>query len=490
MNTRAYSSKSPIRSAIVAVLSSLLIVSLWLNVPPGQADAAQVSLLNGIPFKDTAGNPLHAHGGGMIKVGSYYYWAGENRDGTNYVSLYRSTDLKNWEFRAHILSKTSAAELATANIERPKLLYNASTGKYVLWAHKENGVDYGEARVAVASSSNIEGPYTYHGSFRPLGYDSRDMTVYNDNGTAYLISATSVNADLNIYRLTSDFLGVDSLVSTLWPGSYREAPAMFKRGSTYFLITSGATGWAPNQAKYATASSISGTWSALSNFGDSRTFESQSAYVIPVAGSSTTSYLYMGDRWAGAWSAPVNESKYVWLPLAFPSATTLSMSWSPKLNVDTATGSLAGVAFSVNTSATYELVNRKSGNVLNIRSGSTATGADAEQWDDNNASSQRWQFVDAGSGYYKIKNVGSGLLLGLTNGSATDGTIIEQWTDGGWTNQHWQLVDAGGGFYKLKNRATADLIDISGGSLDNGANAIAWTDNGGYNQQWQIVEAN
>ena len=115
----------------------------------------------------------------------------------------------------------------------------------------------------MASASNVEGPYTYHGSFRPLGYDSRDMTVFNDNGTAYLISATRVNADLNIYRLTQDFLDVESLVRTLWPGQYREAPAMFKRGSTYFLVTSGATGWNPNQAKYATASSISGTWSAL-----------------------------------------------------------------------------------------------------------------------------------------------------------------------------------------------------------------------------------
>ncbi|OXS59375.1 beta-xylosidase [Cohnella sp. CIP 111063] len=474
----------------MVALSWLLIVSLGLDALSGKAGAAQVSLLNGILFKDTSGNPLHAHGGGMIKVGSYYYWAGENRDGTNYVSLYRSTDLKNWEFRAHLLSKTSAAELETANIERPKLLYNSSTGKYVLWAHKENGVDYGEARVAVASASNIEGPYTYHGSFRPLGYDSRDMTVYNDNGTAYLISATRVNADLNIYRLTSDFLGVESLIQTLWPGSYREAPALFKRGSTYFLITSGATGWAPNQAKYATASSIEGTWSALSNVGDSRTFESQSTAVVEVSGSSTTSYLYMGDRWAGAWSRPVNESKYVWLPLTFPTSTTLAMSWYPKLNIDTGTGSITGVPFAVDPNVSYELVNRKSGKVLNIRDSSTTQGADAEQWDDGNWPSERWRFVDAGSGYYKIQNVNSGLVLGPESGDSTDGTVIEQWTDGGWTSQHWQLIDAGGGFYKLKNRQTVDLIDVSGGSLDNGANVISWTDNGGYNQQWQIVEAN
>ncbi|WP_445323380.1 RICIN domain-containing protein [Paenibacillus sp. FSL R7-0128] len=469
---------------------SLLLIVLSCGGSGSKSYAAPLSLLNGIQFKDTSGNPVNAHGGGMIKSGSYYYWVGENRDGTNYVSLYRSTDLKNWEFRANILSKSSASELATANIERPKLLYNAATGKYVLWAHKENGVDYGEAKVAVASASNIEGPYTYQGSFRPLDYDSRDMTVYNDNGTAYLISATRVNADLNIYRLTPDFLGVESLVQTLWAGSYREAPAMFKRGSTYFLITSGATGWTPNQQKYATASSISGTWSALSNVGDSRASESQAAYIIPVEGSSSTSYLYMGDRWAGAWERPANESKYVWLPLTFPSSTTLSMSWYPQLNIDSAAGTVAGTPFTVDSSLTYELINRKSEKALNIRASATANGADAEQWTDTNLPSERWTLIDAGDGYYKLKNTNSGLILGPENGTTTDGTVIEQWSDGGWTSQHWQLIDAGGGFFKLKNRATGKLIDVSSGALTDGANVIQWSDNNGLNQQWQIVVAN
>lgn len=481
-----------VRTTFRASLSLILCLAITLALLPvgGKAEAAPLSLLNAIQFKNTSGGMVQAHGGGMIKVGSYYYWVGENRDGTNYVSLYRSTDLVNWEFRANILSKSSAAELATANIERPKIIFNAATQKYVLWAHKENGVDYGEARVAVASSSNIEGPYTYHGSFRPLGYDSRDMTVFNDNGTAYLISATRVNADINIYKLSSDFLSVDSLVQTLWVGSYREAPAMFKRGSTYFLITSGATGWDPNQAKYATASSIAGTWSGLSNVADGTTYGSQSTYVIPVEGSSTTSYLYMGDRWAGAWSGPVNTSRYVWLPLSFPTATTMSMTWYPKLTIDAATGAVTGVPFSINTNTYYELVSRKSGKLLNVRGSSTASGADAEQWSDGNLTSQQWKFIDAGSGYYKIQNRNSGLILGLTSGGTTDGTIIEQWTDGGWTSQHWQLIDAGGGFFKLKNRASGKLIDISSGSLDDGANVISWTDNGGSNQQWQIVEAN
>jgi hypothetical protein len=455
----------------------------------GIVAAALVNVLNGIQFRDAGGAVVHAHGGGIIKVGSFY-WFGENRDGTNFVSAYRSTDLKSWTFRAHVLRHDSAPELASANIERPKVLFNAATNTYVLWAHKENGVDYSEARVAVATAPNVEGPYTYRGSFRPLGFDSRDMTVFNDNGTGYLISATRVNADLNIYRLTPDFLGVESRVHTLWPGQYREAPAMFKRGSVYFLVTSGATGWNPNQAKYATATSIAGTWSGLQNFADATTYDSQPAFVIPVQGSATTSYLYMGDRWAGAWSRPVNESKYVWLPLSFPSSTSLAMSWSSSVNIDAATGAISGVAFSVDPAAYYELVNRKSHKLLDVRDGATSAGADAEQRTDSNLARQQWRLVSAGSGYYKIQNRNSGLILGVAGGSGTDGAVIEQWTDGGWTSQHWQLVDAGGGFYKLRNRATGKLIDVSGGSLSDGANVIQWTDNAGRNQQWQVVVAN
>jgi hypothetical protein len=119
----------------------------------GPAQAAPQTVTNGTQFKDTSGSPLHAHGGGVLKVGTYYYWFGEHRNADNtfrYVDAYRSTDLKNWEFRNHVLTEASAPELATANIERPKVMYNASTGKFVMWMHKENGTDYSEARASTA----------------------------------------------------------------------------------------------------------------------------------------------------------------------------------------------------------------------------------------------------------------------------------------------------------------------------------------------------
>ncbi|HWS36565.1 MAG TPA: beta-xylosidase, partial [Actinoplanes sp.] len=193
-------------------LLSAVAVFLLLLVLPAPAQAAPLTITNGVQFTDTAGAGLHAHGGGVLKVGSYWYWFGENRnadDTFRAVSVYRSSDLRNWEFRNDVLTSSSASELGSAKIERPKVIYNASTGRFVMWMHKENATDYGEARAAVASSATVDGGYTYHGSFRPFGtYMSRDITLYNDNGTGYMISAADENRDLMIYRLTGDYLNV------------------------------------------------------------------------------------------------------------------------------------------------------------------------------------------------------------------------------------------------------------------------------------------
>ena len=62
---------------------------------------------NGKPMLDTAGNPIHAHGGHMLRYGEYWYWYGEDRRGDAYVSCYRSADLHNWEYRGTVLSAAS-----------------------------------------------------------------------------------------------------------------------------------------------------------------------------------------------------------------------------------------------------------------------------------------------------------------------------------------------------------------------------------------------
>ncbi|GAB3805174.1 RICIN domain-containing protein [Micromonospora zhanjiangensis] len=445
------------------------------------ARAAPVTITNGTQFIDTRGTPVHAHGGGVLKVGDYYYWFGENRNPNNTfraVSVYRSTDLRTWEFRNDVLTPSSAAELQGANIERPKVVYNAGTGRFVMWMHKENGTDYGEARAAVASSTTVDGSYTYHGSFRPLGNMSRDITLYNDNGTGYMISAADENNDLLIYRLTADYLNVASLVGNFWNDAKREAPALFKRGNTYFMLTSAATGWNPNQARYATASSISGPWTGWSNVGDSTTFRSQPAFVLPIQGTTTTNFLYLGDRWAGAWGGPVNDSQYVWLPITFPSATSMSLAWAPSITVDAAAGTVTA-----NTPTYYRITNRNSGRVIDVVNNSTADNAEVKQYAWNGGGNQRWEFQDAGGGYVRVVSQNSGKCLDVASGSTADGANIIQYACGTGTNQQWQWA-ATGDWFQLRARHSGKCLDVVNAGTGDGADIQQYTCNGGTNQQW------
>ena len=443
----------------------------------GTAQAAAQTIANGTQFTDTSGAAVHAHGGGVIKVGSYYYWFGEHRNADNtfqYVDAYRSTDLKNWEFRNHVLSQSSASELASANIERPKVMYNASTGKFVMWMHKENGSDYSEARAAVAVSSTVDGNYTYQGSFRPLGDSmSRDITVFVDtDGTGYMASAANENYDLHIYKLTADYTGIASLTANPWPGGHREAPALFKRGGVYFMLTSAATGWNANQQQYATATSLAGPWSAMTNVGDSTAFNSQTAYVLPVQGTSGTSYLYMGDRWGNSFGGTVNDSRYVWLPLTFPSSTSLSMSWSPEITVDTTAGTVTG------TSATYEtLTARHSGKCADVPNQSLWQGVALAQYTCNGGTNQKYWFRSVGSGYYELMTRHSSLCLteNATNVTQENCTTANA--------QQWSVTTSGS-YVLLKSRASGECLDVNGASTANSAALITYTCNGGTNQQW------
>lgn len=304
---------------------------------------------------------IQAHAGSISKFGDRYFWYGEDKrhNGARLraVSIYVSKDLVHWDYQNDALTTASHPELSDshpvgAKIERPKVLYNEQTGKFVLWGHKEPRDNYNEARVCVAVSNKANGTFNYLGSFRPdpviggtgdddpnTGDESRDFTVFqDDDGTGYLISSTRGNLDLAIYRLTSDYLNVEEKIATLYPGQRREAPAVVKKDGIYYLLTSGQSGWAPNQGRYATATSMAGPWtsSPLPTFGDNWSFYTQPAFIMTVPGTQTTTYMYVGDRWH---PTRLGASEYVWLPLELNNGT-VGMEYVPEFKFNVQTGAL------------------------------------------------------------------------------------------------------------------------------------------------------
>ncbi|WP_068609863.1 glycoside hydrolase family 43 protein [Paenibacillus swuensis] len=272
---------------------------------------------------DTEGNPIRAHGGGVLYDEGLYYWFGEMRDGFKSfpgISCYTSEDLLNWTYRGIALAPVEAEghELHPDRIiERPKVIRHPESGRYVMWMHVENK-GYGLAHAGVAVSDKPDGPYTYVGSFRPNGAESRDMTLYqDDDGQAYLIHATDNNANLQINLLTADYLAMDGRFKKVFQGQFREAPALFKHQEQYYMIASGCTGFSPNASYYAVSDSIMGEWKVQGMIargtGRESTFHSQPTYVLTVAGQENQ-YILMCDRWR---YPNLSDSRHVWLPIQF-----------------------------------------------------------------------------------------------------------------------------------------------------------------------------
>ena len=331
-------------------------------------------------WPDHNGFHINAHGGGVLFHEGTYYWFGEHKiagtAGNNAevgVHVYSSTDLYQWQDEGIALkvSEDPTSDIARGCIlERPKVIHNRRTGKFVMWFHLEvKGDGYSSARSGVAVATSPAGPYEFLHSLRPdagswpanaqrdlqhplddaeqaqlrgrefpggpvphypsqllfrrdfaVGQMARDMSLFvDDDGAAYQIYSSEENGTLHLSRLSDDYLQSGGHYVRLFPGGFHEAPALMKRRGKYFLISSGCTGWFSNPARLSMADSLAGPWTDLGNpCRGSRaeidtTFQSQSTFILPVAGKSDA-FIFMADRWK-----PENaiDGRYIWLPVQF-----------------------------------------------------------------------------------------------------------------------------------------------------------------------------
>lgn len=296
----------------------------------------------GAIWLDDRDSVINAHGGGILVRKNKYYWYGERRgaSASQGVNVYSSSDLLHWKFEGLALAHEaldSMSEIRTGCLmERPKVIYNDRTRQYVMWFHLEfKGQGYKAARAGVAVSDRPTGPFRYIGSMRPNGNMSRDMTLFRDtNGDAYLIYSSRENYDLHIARLTDDYLSVTTADSMVF-SKHREAPAVMKYKDKFYMITSGCTGWKPNEAWLHRASSMLGPWervpgNPMRGPGAALTFDAQSTYILPVQGKKQA-YVFMADRWK---PGDLKDSRYIWLPVSFREDIP-KVEWSDVWNLGT-----------------------------------------------------------------------------------------------------------------------------------------------------------
>lgn len=457
-------------------------ITLILSLAVGLCAHGQSSFKPGQTWNDTSGSAINAHGGCVQYLDGTYYWFGETRSGSvcNGVSCYSSTDLYKWKKLSNAMTPTGTKTDANVDvaqgrtIERPKVVYNAKTGKWVMWFHWENGSNYNEAKVAVLTSDKITGPYTLteDGVFRPNNRDSRDQTLFlASDGQAYHVSSTNTNYQTHFIRLSEDFTKPTSEESIQLLGARYEAASMFQYGDSYWCLFSGCDGWNANRGRYAwyVGKDPIQNWQSGRDFyannswgvdfcvdaNNTKCYQSQPAYVFPVQGRDKC-FIYMGDRWT---SSNVGSSKYVWCPLSIRSgypAVRWYDSWdlsvfdklyqkkrlahledgaefyflekysdriisrpgsSWLLKDDDASNALFRLHTTDNPDV-FRIEHVPTGKYMQCAFGSNRLAASSDE--DN----QKWVFILEEDGYYQIRNLAEEYVLSVSGNATQDGTTI------------------------------------------------------------------
>lgn len=325
---------------------------------------------------DNTGTHVNAHGGGILLHDGTYYWYGENKSDSTSAAMvgimcYSSKNLTDWKNEGTVLPvvmNDSTSDITQGCVmERPKVIYNNKTKKFVMWFHLElKGKGYSAARAALAVSDSPVGPFKYVKSLRPnagkLPFDmtpeqkavfdtlnidnfkkwwtpewrdaiakglfvkrdleggqmARDMQLFvDDDGKAYHIFSSEDNLTLHITELSDDYMSHTGKYVRLAPGGHNEAPAIFKKNGIYWLITSGCTGWEPNEARMFSAPRIWGPWTKHPNpcvGTDSEiTFGGQSTFILKLP-DQKDAYIFMADLWC---PKKHSDARYIWLPVQF-----------------------------------------------------------------------------------------------------------------------------------------------------------------------------
>lgn len=286
------------------------------------------SIKPGKPWMDTNGNRIQAHGGAIFYENDTYYWYGENKektDGKNKiwtwgVRCYSSKDLYNWTDEGLIIEPVTddkKSHLHPNNyLDRPHILKNEKTGKYVCWLKFSGKIGC----FGIMTADHLMGPYTMvRDDFRPYGKGVGDFDLAVDEETkkAYVYFEYEHHG-VAAMELTEDYIGVTGapvlLYEGLKPPFTREGVTLFTRNGLHYLLTSGMTGYIPNPSEVATFHEWKGKIEIQGN--PHRNDESLASFNSQVSAvfrhpKKEDLYIVLADRWVPDYI--VTRERYEWL---------------------------------------------------------------------------------------------------------------------------------------------------------------------------------
>jgi len=252
-------------AAALLVLSSVVL----------EAEATGSKVSNILPKRDTNGKILDAHDGNIVfdpATKLYYYYSVGYGDceepigltgcsgfvnpsspcgflNNHSVNLYSTADFTSWKYEGNVLPL--APPRPTCVLFSPKVIYNARSALWVLWANWVNCA-HASYTYTVSTSPSPLGPFindfndtvamsTQYGNLHNNSHVG-DLNLFLDSdGKGYLIYSSQLH--VQIEPLSEDFRSSAYNATGLTSGQFptgNEAPAMFKRNGMYYALLSDA----------------------------------------------------------------------------------------------------------------------------------------------------------------------------------------------------------------------------------------------------------
>lgn len=347
-------------------LYTLTLVMSVLFLSFGFSSCAQSKTITNDSFWYTVDKkPIYSQGGGIFQFTdpqsgkSKYYWYGVHykeaeaylkdpsvtyaRNHFEGVTCYTSTDLVNWKFEKHVLTKEAMNyEKRPTWLGRMGVAYVSELEQYALF------IQHGK-NVMIALADSPLGDFKVH---RHIDMTDRigtpntgDQTVFTDPNTGKSYLVYSYGQGRNKIYLSE--IGVrDGQVDLLeqheiFRGASREGNCMFKYQGKYYMAASNIYGWDGSFAYYLVADAIYGPYLPSNEMqvmpGSEQDYAhvSQTGFFYTVKGSEQEIVLFCGDRWAEFAGNGLGYNQ--WTPLSFdgsiPHFNSLSV-W----NLDASTG--------------------------------------------------------------------------------------------------------------------------------------------------------
>ena len=265
------------------------------------------------------------------------------------VLAYRTKDLATWEYLGVALPVSARP---AGIVFRPCVVYNAKTGRFVMW-FEDRGGGNSSSYYQVATANSPEGPFTVlPGGSGPMPGAGKigDYSLFiDDDATAY-----HIRYGFDLVRLNDEYTGAAGLVATLTTPKRSEGPTMFKRQGRYY-ITAGTVCCAclgGSSVYVLTATKPEGPWTYLGDVGSSptRPYDPHSPlnYVTRSQGTAVfrveNEFVYLGNVWNSGLArtppGPRHHDLLYWGKLEFEAGAgrILQMEWHENITLELSDG--------------------------------------------------------------------------------------------------------------------------------------------------------